>query len=154
MRSFKPPETRSTTAASYNIKTSHGLVVPAFPVFFYWEIEMEPDAPDAFQHVLPAVYIDMIFPIEKWIGTDGYDSVRTEPFVSPILHTEVELNVLKPCFLLLFLLLVSVPGISQIKPGFKTPEISTRELTNSLPAMQLLLAITGSNCGNTFLWDS
>lgn len=48
---------------------------------------MQPDAPDACQHVLPAVYIDMIFPIEKWIGTDGYDSVRTEPFLSPILHT-------------------------------------------------------------------
>lgn len=72
--------------ANYQIKISHGLVVPAVPVLFYWEIEMEPDTADAVQHVLPAVYIDMIFPIEKWIGTDGYDSVRTEPFLSPILH--------------------------------------------------------------------
>ena len=87
MRNFRPPKTRSVTAPSYSIKTSHGLVVPAVPVLFYWEIEMQPDAPDAFQHVLPAVYIDMIFPIEKWIGTDGYGSARTEPFLSPILHT-------------------------------------------------------------------
>jgi AraC-like DNA-binding protein len=86
MRSFKtqkPPP----TAASYRIKTSHGLVIPAFPVHFYWEIEMQPDVPDALQHVLPAVYIDMIFPIQKWIGTDGYEGIRTEPFLSPILHT-------------------------------------------------------------------
>ena len=48
---------------------------------------MEPCVPDAFQHVLPAVYIDIIFPIEKWIGTDGYEAIRTEPFLSPILHT-------------------------------------------------------------------
>lgn len=86
MSSSKPPKTPSATA-SYLIKTSHGLTVPAFPVLFYWEIEMEPDMPDAFQHVLPAVYIDMIFPIERWIGTDGYEGIRTEPFLSPILHT-------------------------------------------------------------------
>ena len=86
MSSSTPPKTRPATA-SYLIKTSHGLAVPAFPVLFYWEIEMEPDMPDAFQHVLPAVYIDMIFPIDKWIGTDGYEGVRTEPFLSPILHT-------------------------------------------------------------------
>ncbi len=86
MSGFKPSTTPADTA-SYLIKTSHGLTVPAFPVLFYWEIEMEPDMPDAFQDVLPAVCIDMIFPIDKWIGTDGYEGIRTEPFVSPILHT-------------------------------------------------------------------
>ncbi len=72
---------------SYSIKTSHGLIIPAHPVQYYFEIEMVPGRPDAYQHVLPAVYIDMIFPVCGWIGIDGFEADRTDAFVAPILRT-------------------------------------------------------------------
>lgn len=72
---------------NYRIRTSHGLIAPAPPVQYYFEIEMELDCPDACQHVLPSVYIDMIFPVSGWIGIEGFEADRTDAFVSPILRT-------------------------------------------------------------------
>lgn len=85
------------SANSYSIKTSHGLIEPARPVHYYFEIEMEPGSPDAFQHVLPSVYIDMIFPISEWMGIDGFEAARTDPFISPILRTGRKLVFSRNC---------------------------------------------------------
>jgi AraC-like DNA-binding protein len=72
---------------SYRIKTSHGQIIPAPPVEYFFEIEMTPGSPDACQHVLPSVYVDMIFPVSGWMRIEGFESERTDAFVSPILRT-------------------------------------------------------------------
>lgn len=81
----------------YGIRTSHGLVEAVRPVHYYFEIEMKSGRPDAFQHVLPSVYIDMIFPVSQWIGIDGFEAARTEPFISPILRTGRKLVFSRNC---------------------------------------------------------
>ncbi len=71
----------------FKIRTSHGSIRPAFPVLFYWESEMGSGGQTAIQHILPSVYVDVIFPLSKWIDIAGAEPKQTAPFVSPILSS-------------------------------------------------------------------
>jgi AraC-like DNA-binding protein len=82
---------------SYRIKTSHGALQPALPVLYYFEIEMKPGFPDVFQHVLPSVHMDMIFPVSNWIGIEGHGPARSDAFISPILRTGKKLVFSRNC---------------------------------------------------------
>ncbi len=74
-----------------DIRTSRGFIKPAFPVLFYWEIEMPSEGQTAIQHILPSVYVDVIFPLSQWIDISGSAPMQTEPFVSPILSSSRKL---------------------------------------------------------------